>query len=116
MRISGGPRARGYRARGFLLTLALMLTVDGAAALDPKKDEKDRLKACERRLCALVVDRRPDSGDLTCALSKTWARQQLKDGSSSKKISWGFGDARCSIDLKVPHALLIAAVQQPEHV
>lgn len=86
----------------------------GAHALDPRKDEKARLKSCEKSLCTLVTRKSPSRGDLACALTKTWGKKLIKEGSSSKKISWGFGDARCAVDIKIPRSTIIAALSEPE--
>lgn len=99
-----------------------LFSLGSAQALEEPKDEKQALKACEKSLCEVVVKKGPDTGDLTCALSKTWAKAELKEGSSAGKLSWGFGDARCSVDLKLARATIVSAMkdskatlQFPEH-
>ncbi len=94
-----------------------------AAALEEQKDEKAKIKACEASLCSLVVKRTPKDGAFACKLTKTWAKSAIKKGSASGRISWGFGDARCSVELKLSRAQMIAALatpaatlQFPEHV
>jgi hypothetical protein len=100
-----------------LLMLAALGTVAlpaGAMALEEKKDEKDKLKACERRICDAIVKKAPATGDVNCALTKTWARKSIKENSEeSKKVDWTFGDARCTVDLKVPRALIVSALSDP---
>ncbi len=100
-----------------LLMLAAFATAAvpaGAMALDVKKDEKDKLKACERRMCETIVKKAPATGEVGCALTKTWARKSLKETSEeSKKVDWTFGDARCSVDLKVSRALIVTALSAP---
>jgi hypothetical protein len=97
-----------------LLMLAAFATAAlpaGAAALDVKKDEKDKLKACERRMCETIIKKAPANGEVACALTKTRARPSLKETTDeSKKVDWTFGDARCSVDLKVPRALVVHAL------
>lgn len=94
------------------LVAGLLVTArsSGAVALEVPKGEKEALKACERRLCDLVTKKEPASGDFTCGLSKTWAKADLKQGSASGKMSWGFGDARCSVDLKLARATIVSAL------
>lgn len=94
-----------------------------ALALEEHKDEKDKLRACEVSLCGLVTKKAPAEGDMACQLSKTWAKDKLKAGSASGHITWGFGDARCSVELKLPRTAVIdslkpgdATLQFPEHV
>ena len=105
-----------------IFTIAFILT-GPALALEEQKDEKEKLKACETTLCSLVNKKAPADGDMACQLSKTWTKDKIKEGSASGKISWGFGDARCSVDLKLPRAAVISALkdaestfQFPEHV
>ncbi|MGE0765151.1 MAG: hypothetical protein AB7L90_01685 [Hyphomicrobiaceae bacterium] len=101
---------------------ALPASSSAVLGLDEPKGEKAALKACERRLCELVTKKAPTSGELTCGLSKTWAKSDLKDGSATGRVSWGFGDARCTVNLKLARATIVSAlndekatVQFPEH-
>lgn len=91
--------------------VAVGLGVAAAVALDEVKGEHEALKACEKSLCELVTKKEPSAGDFACALSKTWAKKQLAEGSAAGKMSWGFGDARCSVDLKLARSAIIAAVK-----
>lgn len=96
------------------VAFATALFPAGATAFDERKEEKDKLKACERRICDAIVKRAPATGDVSCALTKTWARKSLKETSDeSKKVDWTFGDARCSVDLNVPRALIVTALTAP---
>jgi hypothetical protein len=90
------------------------MALTSAYALDEVKGEKEALKACEKNLCELVSKKAPDSGDFTCALSKTWQKAELKEGSAAGKLTWGFGDARCEVDLKLARASIVAAVKDPK--
>src|SRR5262245_42642415 len=72
--------------------LALALSgamVAGAQAFDEDKGEKDRLEACERSLCEILVKREAGGGDLQCALQKTWSGSKIKEGVEQKKLTWG---------------------------
>lgn len=83
-------------------------------ALDERKDEKEKLKLCERRMCEMIVRKSPTTGDLTCALTKTWASKAIKDGTEGTVATWDYGDARCTVDLKLPRALIVQALAGPE--
>jgi hypothetical protein len=102
-------------------TLGICLAGAGAALVEGK-DEKHRLKACEASLCQLVARKAPATGDFTCSLQKTWVKEKIEEGASAGRVSWGFGDARCKVDVKVPRAQMIDALkaadytlQLPEH-
>lgn len=93
----------------------LALAVGGpVAALEEPESEKPALKACEKRLCTMVLDKTPAGDDLACDVQKTWAKSTLKEG-SSKGVSWGFGDARCNVDLKLERKDILAALTKAKH-
>jgi hypothetical protein len=89
--------------------LAGVLTGPGALALERQKGEEAAIEACDRRLCAILVGKNPQGPDLKCALTKTWARSTIKEA-DSQQLSWGFGDARCTMDIKLSRARLVEAV------
>lgn len=94
--------------------LLLLASFGGAQALEEVKGEKDALKTCEKNICDLVTKKAPDTGDLTCGLSKTWLKSDLKEGSAMAKMSWGYSDARCTVDLKLARATVISALKDPK--
>lgn len=98
-----------------MLGAAMIFAVQASAsALEEIKTEKSDLKACEKTLCDLVVKKSPADGDLKCALTKTWAKKDLKDGTAAAKLTWAFGDARCMVDLKLARTIVISAVKDPK--
>jgi hypothetical protein len=80
-----------------------------AWALEESRGEEEAIKACDQRLCAILVHKSPKGENLKCTLTKTWAKAKIKEADSSQ-LSWGFGDARCSVDIDLERATLIAAV------
>jgi hypothetical protein len=86
-----------------------------AFALEEAKDEKDKLEACEKSLCGILVKRDAAGADLQCALQKTWAGAKVKEGVEKKKLTWGFGDVRCSVDVAVKRQEMIDALTKPEY-
>ena len=100
--------------------LALGLALSGvmagsASALDEVKGEKEKLEACERNLCTILVKREASGGDLQCALQKTWAGSKIKEGVEQKKLTWGFGDVRCSIDVVAKRQDMLDALTKPDY-
>lgn len=85
-----------------------------AMALEAEDGEAKALKACEQKICSMALTKKPAGEDLTCALSKTWDKDTLKKG-ESKSVKWGFGDARCTVDLDVKRADVILALTKKEH-
>lgn len=102
------------RPAGFAIVLLLGLAVPlgQAMAIEPRADEKARLEACEKSLCQVVVQKRPTKGDLQCPLSKAWSRKTMKKG--AKKLRWGFGAAKCEVDLRVPRDMIVGALSAAE--
>ena len=92
----------------------LVLLGGAAFALDEAASEKDVLKACEKQLCQITVKKEASGADLACSLSKTWSKKIIEDGIAKKKLTWGFGDARCTIDVKARRSSVIDAVSKPE--
>jgi hypothetical protein len=104
-------RATSRNIRRLLLVAALAaLTAGAAQGMQEKKDEKDQRKQCERKICELVVKKAPATGDVSCPLTKTWARKSIKDTSEARQVAWSFGDASCHVDLKLPRSLVVAAL------
>jgi hypothetical protein len=111
----GVKRLTPVRRLGPFAILAIAFAaVSPATALEPEPGEEKAIKACEQRLCTMVLGRKPEGADLSCDVAKTWDRDTLKKGESSS-VSWGFGDARCQIDLNVSRADVIGALTKPSH-
>jgi len=106
----------GFAAAVLLGAVAIaMIGVPSTQAFEKPENERDVLKACEKRLCEIIVKKEASGGDLVCALSKTWAKSSIKGGIEKRSLSWGFGDARCSVDLTAKRDVILGAVTKPEH-
>jgi hypothetical protein len=98
------------------LGLALSGPIAGSAlALEEDKGERDKLEACEKDLCGILVKRDGAGSDLKCALQKTWAGSKIREGVEQKKLSWGFGDVRCAIDVVAKRQEMVDALTKPEY-
>src|SRR5262245_30340574 len=91
------------------------MSVDGAFALEEDKAEKARLETCEKDLCGILVKRDAAGSDFSCALQKTWAGSKIKEGVEQKKLKWGFGDVRCSLDLTAKRQEIVDALTKSEY-
>jgi hypothetical protein len=96
-----------------MLVLGVAGFAGGAAALEPRADEKEKIKACEKSLCSLIVAKKPVTGNLQCPLSKAWSQKTMKEG-AAKKMNWGFGAAKCEVDLQVPRQVIVGALSAAE--
>lgn len=86
-----------------------------AVALEPRADEKERLEACEKKICSLAVEKKPTTGNFSCQIGKFWGKKNIKKGAKSKKIGWGFGDARCDVEVRMDHQSLVSALSAPKY-
>lgn len=89
--------------------MALVAAPGTAFALDELKHEKKTISVCERQLCTMLVKKEAKGSNLRCDLTKTWGEKTIKSAESST-LSWGFGDARCTVKLDVSRANIVQAV------
>jgi hypothetical protein len=100
------------RLRGSMLSLvvaALAMQEGPAAALEEQRGEMAAIKACDQRLCAILMQKNPSGEDLKCTLTKTWAKSTIKEA-ESRRLTWGFGDARCSVEINLSRAQVVSAL------
>lgn len=87
-----------------------------ADVLTPEeKAEKDARKDCKVRICAAFHNRKPEGGDLTCSVLKTWRKEQLDKMMSKAKVSWPWGRVKCTADVKLKRETLIKALATDKH-
>lgn len=113
MALSGTCGVQGWLAAA--LGLAILAASAGAGrALEEQPGETDAIKACEERLCTMILLKQQQGDDLSCQLTKTWGQSTLKGG-EKKNVKWSFGDARCSADIALGRADVVAALTEPAH-
>lgn len=93
-----------------LAALCSAIFINAAIALEPGEKEKTLLSSCEEKLCRQILDKSPPKGMLRCDLGKTWGKSDIDKGAKSKSIAWGFGDAQCSVELKIKRRDIIKAL------
>jgi hypothetical protein len=113
--LTTGVRTRSTASFLGAVALCLAAMVAPAFALEENPDEKKNLKTCEKDLCAMILSKDASGDDLSCAISKTWAKDKIEKGASTKSLSWGFGDARCTLDLTAARGSIVSSLTKPEH-
>lgn len=103
-----------WRIRSIALVLLCAVAAGPGFALEEPPGEAEELKACEKRICTMILEKNPKGDDLKCDVQKTWAKSDLEEG-KSKGVSWGFGDARCKADITLKRADIIAALTLPKY-
>jgi hypothetical protein len=98
-------------AAGVLLAAAAAVSaaISPAVALDEQPGEEAAIQDCDKRLCAILLEKNPQGPDLKCLLTKTWARSKIKEA-DSQQLSWGFGDARCTVEINLARETLVAVM------
>lgn len=108
------PMFRAGIATGIIL-MASMTALSMVTASEVEDQEKAALKACERSVCEIVTQKTATGETLNCALAKTWVSKDIQEGAEQKSLTWDLGDARCSVDLSVPQAMLVDALTAPKY-
>ena len=106
--------ARGVRAA--ILAGLIPGFASLAHAAPPELADKVQLKACEKAMCTIVTKKELKGADLACKLTKSWSKDQIKDGVKKKQFSWSLGDTRCTLDVKISRVAVINAMTKPEQV
>jgi hypothetical protein len=118
------PKTVAYRS---LLALAVLVAGPPlAVAEEPKpatisapeteeeKQERATRRQCAVALCSTLHNHRPDTGDVTCSVQKTWRKEILVKILQRGKVTWPWGYARCTTDLKFDRATLVKGMTLPE--
>jgi hypothetical protein len=90
-----------------------------AAPTAPAETEEERGERATRTACAVAVcstlhNHKPDTGQVSCAVTKTWRKEVLDKILSQAKLSWPWGYARCKTDLKLERSMLVKAMLDAE--
>ena len=95
--------------------LGLGVWAGGAVALEETANERDALKACEKQICEIISKKEASGADFACKLTKTWNKSKIQEGIEKKKLSWGFGNAQCVVEVAVKRSEIVAAMSKPTH-
>jgi hypothetical protein len=82
---------------------------------EEEKKERETRRACAVALCSTLRNGKPDSGDITCSVRKTWYKEHLTKILSKGGLSWPWGNAHCSTDLKFDRATLVKAMSEKDY-
>ncbi|MEZ5850513.1 MAG: hypothetical protein R3D68_07680 [Hyphomicrobiaceae bacterium] len=101
--LSSSPSVRAQDATPQAKPAAVELTPE-------EKKEREMRKDCKVRICSAFHNRKPDGGDISCNVLKTWRKEQLTKMIQKAKVSWPWGNVRCTADIKLRRADLIKAL------
>ncbi len=92
------------------LSCAVLPVMATTAHADAKADEAVNLKACEIKMCGLIVSKKAEGDNVTCDLVKTWGKDEIAAGTVGKSMKWSWGDAQCSVKFALPAQGMIDAL------
>ena len=72
-----------------------------------EKKEREMRKDCKVKICSAFHTRKPDGGDISCNVLKTWRKEQLAKMVEKAKVSWPWGAVKCVADIKLKRDDLI---------
>jgi len=118
-------RSRQRRALAFaILAVGLLLPRQGPAQgpeapsspaeTEAEKRERDLRTACAIAICSTLHTHKPETGQVSCPITKTWRKEVLTKIMSQAKLTWPWGSARCTTDLKLDRAVLVKAMTEAE--
>jgi hypothetical protein len=107
------PRCGALTLSAAGAAMLIALAAMPARALDQQAGEAKAISACEKQLCTMLLHKQPTGSDLKCQLTKTWQQSTIKEAESST-VTWGYGDARCSVDLNLTRAAIVSAMTSEE--
>src|SRR5262245_27132354 len=117
MQPTAGPRRVAFAvlAAGVLLSRHALAQAPAAPAeTDEEKRERASRTACAVAICSTLHQHKPDTGQVSCAVKKSWRKEVLDKILAQAKLSWPWGSARCSTDLKLDRGALLKAMTEPE--
>ena len=89
---------------------------DATAVVETEAEKKERegRRKCAVSLCATLHNKKPADGQVVCNVDKTWRKEALTKILQRGKVSWPWGDTRCSSELKFDRSALAKAMQEPD--
>jgi hypothetical protein len=82
---------------------------------EEEKMEREGRRRCAIAVCLTLHNKRPADGRVSCSVRKTWRKDVLTAILSRGRISWPWGDTRCSSEVSLDRNTLIKAMQEPEY-
>jgi hypothetical protein len=77
--------------------------------------EREARKDCKVRICAALHGRKPEAPDVACSVLKSWRKEQLTKMLQKAKVSWPWGDIRCTADVRLKGGMLARATTEDRY-
>jgi len=86
----------------------------GASESDEEAKERHARHQCALALCATLHNHKPDAGDVSCSVQKTWRKEVLTKILERGKVAWPWGYARCTGEVTFDRATLVKSMTLPQ--
>lgn len=87
-----------------------------AVVLTPEElAEREMRKACKVQICAAFRNRKSEGGDVSCSVLKSWRKEQLSKMLEKAKVSWPWGQVKCSAEIKLKRDMLIKSMSEAKY-
>lgn len=95
---------------GFMATTSLARAQDSSSATDAEK-----LRQCDREVCGIVKNPDGAGAALKCDVAQTWYKEDIVRVVKKGRLTWPFGDARCTAKFEIDRALFTPALKEKSH-
>ena len=101
----------------FLLSFVGLWAIDAAAQAQtsPPLTDEEKLRQCDRDICGVITSRDAAGAPLKCDLAQTWSKEDIAKAVKKGKLSWTFGDARCTAKFEFSRALFAAPFKEKSY-
>jgi hypothetical protein len=86
-----------------------------APETEEERKERESRRQCAVALCSTLHNHKPDTGDVACGIRKTWRKEMLVKMMQRGKVTWPWGYARCTTDLKLDRSVLVKSMTLPDY-
>jgi len=101
----------------FVLSFVGLWAIGAAAQAQtsPPLTDEEKLRQCDRDICGVITSRSADGAPLKCDLAQTWSKEDIAKAVKKGKLSWTFGDARCTTKFEFSRALFAAPFKEKSY-
>lgn len=98
----------------FLLSFVSLLAESPAARAQasPPLTDEEKLRQCDRDICGAVTNPAAGGAPPRCYLAQTWYKEDIAKAVKKGRLSWPFGDARCTAKFEISRVLFAAPFKE----
>jgi hypothetical protein len=85
------------------------------AQVSPPLTDQEKLRQCDRDVCSVVTKPSAPGASVECDIAQSWSKEDIAKAVKKGKLSWPFGDARCTTKFEFSRALFAAPFKQKSY-